>query len=337
MSGSVHSLHSRRSSGAAADPLLAGRTRSRDRLRLLAEAIEGEILPRLVAGYEEPARSGRNKPDPRRLGGGEFAGRAWSDLHLCLPDADPPTPAQEAARDLSFAATPQAAIDLATLVMRDDWPDDHGPGIVAHVAAAIAEKGLESVCLDLLAPAARHLGDLWSEDICSFTDVTIGLMRLQSALLAVTVPALGLASGADGRRTLLLAPLPGEQHTFGLTMVAGFFERAGWDVTLIAQGAAESGAPDRIEAAVRANWYGVVGLSAGSTVQLAGLPRFLPRLRAISRNPDLAIMLGGPIFVAQPELARELGADTTAANGAHAVQVAEELIAPRKAARTATG
>jgi methanogenic corrinoid protein MtbC1 len=36
-------------------------------------------------------------------------------------------------------------------------------------------------------------------------------------------------------------------------------------------------------------------------------------------------------------MARELGADTTAANGAHAVQVADDLIAPRKSARMATG
>ena len=327
MSGSVHSLHSRRSSSAEAEPLLAGRARSRDRLRLLAEAIEGEIVPRLVAGYEEPAGSNQGTPNRRKPRGGTAAA-----LHLCLPDADPPTPAQEAARDLAFAATPQAATDLAALVMRDGGPDDGAASIFAHIAAAIADQGLESVCLDLLAPAARHLGDLWCEDLCSFTDVTIGLMRLQSALLAVTVPPTGQASGSDGRRTLLLAPVPGQPHPFGLTMVAGFFERAGWDVTQISQGAGEA-----VEAAVRASWFGVVGLSAGSTVQLAGLTRLLPRLRAISRNPDLAIMLGGPIFVAQPELARELGADTTAANGAHAVQVAEELIAPRKAARVATG
>jgi methanogenic corrinoid protein MtbC1 len=296
-------------------------------LRLLAEAIEGEILPRLVAGYGEPARKSSEAELTPRTPSRAPAHRAAAEFHIDRPDANPPTPAQEAARDLAFAATPQAAIDLAALAMREGDPD-----IVAHVAAAIAEQGLESACLDLLAPAASHLGDLWSEDICSFTDVTIGLMRLQSTLIALTVPVPGLASGADGRRTLLLAPVAGNQHIFGLAMVAGFFERAGWEVTQISQGV-----PESVEAAVRTNWYGVVGLSAGSTPQLAGLARLLPRLRAVSRNPDLAIMLGGPLFAAQPELARELGADSTAANGAHAVQVAEELIAPRKAMRTATG
>ena len=314
MSGSVRSFYSESALGGV-PPQLAARTRSRDRLRLLAEAIEAEIVPRLVSGYEEPPQADRREA------------RAWTNCQICLPDADPPSPAQEAARDLAFSVTPQAAIDLAGLVLRQDVPD-----LVAHVATAVGAHGLQSVCLDLLAPAARHLGDLWCEDICSFADVTIGLMRLQSALLAVTVPAPGLASGADARRTVLLAPVPGDQHTFGLTMVAGFFERAGWTVTQDT-----NGAPESLEAAVRANWYGVIGLSAGSAVKLAGLTRLLPRLRAASRNPDLGIMLGGPVFVAQPELARDLGADTTAANGPHAVQVAEELIAPRKSTRVATG
>ena len=317
MSGSVRSLHSNRPNAVPDAPSLAVRTRSRDRLRLLAEAIEAEIVPRLVAGYEETVEADRN----------ESRSRAWAECQLCLPDSDPLTPAQEAARDLAFEATPQQAVDLAALVLRPDGPD-----VVALVTTAVAAQGLESVCLDLLAPAARHLGDLWCEDICSFTDVTIGLMRLQSALLAVTVPAPGLASGADGRRTILLAPVPGDQHSFGVTMVAGFFERAGWDVTQL-----NECAPESLEAAVRANWYGVVGLSAGSAARLGGLSRLLPRLRAFSRNPDLGIMLGGPIFVAQPELARDLGADTTAANGLHAVQLAEDLIAPRKSTRLATG
>jgi methanogenic corrinoid protein MtbC1 len=317
MSVSVRSLRSGRSNRAEEAPSQATRTRSRDRLRLLAEAIEGEIVPRLVAGYEETVEADYHRDRSRAL----------IECRLCLPDSDPPTPAQEAARDLAFEATPQPAIDLAAMVLRQDDPD-----VLAHVTAAVAAQGLESVCLDLLAPAARHLGDLWCEDISSFTDVTIGLMRLQSALIAVTVPAPGLASGADGRRTILLAPVPGEQHSFGLTMVAGFFERAGWEVTQV-----NECAPEALEAAVRATWYGVVGLSAGSAAKLGSLPRILPRLRAASRNPDLGIMLGGPVFVAGPELARQLGADATAANGAHAVQVAEDLIAPRKSARMATG
>jgi methanogenic corrinoid protein MtbC1 len=258
----------------------AAGARSRDRLRLLAEAIEAAIVPRLIAGHE---------------------------------------PAHGTGTDPASSAIPPAAIELALLALDEDAALSR-----AYIVDAVARLGLEPVCLTLLAPAARHLGDLWSEDICGFSDVTIGLMRLQSALLAVTVP-LGDSHTPSPRRTALLAPAPGDQHTFGLTMVAGFLERAGWSVTQL-----HDGSPESLELALRARWFGVLGLSAGSTVKLAALPGMLPRLRAVSRNPDLGVMIGGPLFVAQPELAFALGADCTAADGPHAVRAAEALIAPHR-------
>ena len=41
---------------------------------------------------------------------------------------------------------------------------------------------LELLFLRLLAPAARRLGELWEGDLCTFTDVTIGLSHLQQVL-----------------------------------------------------------------------------------------------------------------------------------------------------------
>ena len=325
MSGSVRVLKSGYTGHAGISPMLSAQARSRDRLRLLAEAIEAEIVPRLLHGHKAPrdAAPTRPKQDVRaqleawaesaQLGQAGQAGKAAAAVH-------------DQAFDLHFAGIPQGAIDLAILVLAED---DVAPRRV--VADAVAQHGLEAVCLDLLAPAARHLGELWNEDICTFTDVTIGLMRLQSALLAVTVPVAGLAGAASARRTALLAPAPGDQHSFGLTMVAGFLERAGWSVTQMGDGA-----PESIEAALRGSWFGVLGISAGSAVKLASLRRILPRLRAVSRNPDLGIMVGGPPCVADPGLARDIGADCTAADGPQTVKIAEALIAPRRTARVST-
>jgi methanogenic corrinoid protein MtbC1 len=278
-----------RKAGAPLEPAAAS-LRARDRLRVLAETIEAEIVPRLIAGYES--------------GHGHAA-------------VQPSGPAHDPAIDILFAPSTQEAIDLARMVLGDDealWR--------AAIEDAVGRLGLEAVCLDLLAPAARHLGDLWTEDICSFTDVTIGLMRLQSALLHITAP-MEAAGARSARHTVLLAPAPGDQHTFGLTMVAGFLERAGWAVTQLTDGSATA-----VEGALRTGWYGVLGLSAGSECKVSALPRMLPRLRAVARNPDMGIMVGGPLFVAKPGLATEIGADATAANGQEAVTAAESLIAP---------
>ncbi len=300
MSGSMQTVIGGHSSGKGA-ATMAG-ARARDRLRWLAEAIEAHIVPRLLAG--RPHAPGT--PDHQAK------------------------PAHHKEIDLPLAPITQDAVDLAGLALDTD---DTLAG--AYIMDAVARLGLEPVCLTLLAPAARHLGDLWDEDICSFTDVTIGLMRMQSALLAATVsdhPQPDRLTVVPARRTALLAPAPGDHHTFGLAMVAGFLERAGWAVMQL-----HDGSPDSLEATLRGSWFGVLGLSAGSEARLDMLPRMLPRLRAMSRNPDLGVMVGGPLFVAQPGLAAEIGADGTAIDGAHAVIAAEALIARRRGHRDATG
>ena len=61
------------------------------------------------------------------------------------------------------------------------------------------EVSVEKIYLDLLAPTARYLGELWDDDLCNFTDVTVGLGRLQRVLRELS-PALGRS--VEGRRAL---------------------------------------------------------------------------------------------------------------------------------------
>ncbi len=98
---------------------------------------------------------------------------------------------------------------------------------------AMLETGVapETLYLDLLTPAARKLGDMWTEDVCDFTEVTIGVWRLWNALRALSPAFLGpVPAKAPPAGRVLLVPLPGEQHSFGLSMVFDFFRRAGWSV-----------------------------------------------------------------------------------------------------------
>ena len=71
---------------------------------------------------------------------------------------------------------------------------------------------------------------MWSEDECDFSTVTVALGRLQRLLRELS-PAFGteIEYPANGRRALF-AQAPDEQHSFGLSMVAEFFRRQGWDV-----------------------------------------------------------------------------------------------------------
>ncbi len=180
---------------------------------------------------------------------------------------------------------------------------------------------VEMICVDLMAPTARRLGEYWLEDRCSFIDVTMGLGRLQRLLHSLSPSTPQISRRGPVRRALLM-PAMGEQHTFGLLIVAEFFLRAGWDVW----GGPLSTKSDPI-AMVRDDWFDVVGLSIGNDRSLKGAKKQIADLRAASLNPNLAILVGGAVLLENPDLAKEIGADATTADGRDAPLLAERLVA----------
>ena len=187
----------------------------------------------------------------------------------------------------------------------------------------LRERGVsvESLYIDLFGPIARRLGEMWEDDACDFSTVTVALGRLQRLLRELS-PAFGteVEHPANGRRALFVQPRD-EQHSFGLSMVAEFFRRGGWDVIGGVGGAVASPV-----AVVREEWVDVIGFSVGSDMRLPWLQETIAAVRAASRNSALGVLVGGPPFVARPELAEQLGADGTARNGKEAPLVAERLL-----------
>ena len=93
---------------------------------------------------------------------------------------------------------------------------------------------------------------------------------------------------------------------------------------------ADTGATaDDVVRTVAAEWFDVVGLSATSDTPPAPIASLIAEVRRASRNPRLFVMAGGRLFVDDPGLARELGADATAATAADALSIADEAVKPR--------
>ena len=201
-------------------------------------------------------------------------------------------------------------------------PDEN----VAHACIdAMRSSGIsvETIYTDLLAPVARYLGEMWNEDLCDFTEVTVGLGRLQQVLRELS-PAFGHSNtSASGNRVLLL-PGPGEQHTFGLVMVAEFFRRAGWDV---GGGPWEAGADPVVM--VQREWFDVVGFSLGNIDQLDDLAACIKSVRASALNKSICVIVGGPLFLANPEYVEYVNADAASTDGAQAPGLATRLLAAR--------
>jgi methanogenic corrinoid protein MtbC1 len=180
------------------------------------------------------------------------------------------------------------------------------------------------ICLDLLAPAARRLGELWVADECDFTQVTLGLWRLQQVQHDVaTCFRLDVHAHEHGRRALFCT-LPGDQHTFGVSMLADFFRHRHWDVRLDCPAH-----PSDTLAALQRESFDLLGVSLGSETRLDELGSWIARARRISRRRDLVVMVGGPLFAERADLAAGVGADAGACDAATALDVAEALLPVR--------
>jgi len=70
----------------------------------------------------------------------------------------------------------------------------------------------------------------------------------------------------------------------------------------------------------------VAGLTAGSAQMMESLMTTTKLIREQSLNSDIGIMVGGPVFTANPALAAEVGADAIASNAPAAFLIAQKLI-----------
>ena len=207
--------------------------------------------------------------------------------------------------------------DLAALVLAND------AAALRLRIDAMRREGvvMEAIFLRVLAPVARHLGEMWDADLCDFTQVTVGLWRLQQLMYELSPAFQSAGRSLNPLRRALLVPVPGSQHTLGLFMVAEFFRHGGWDVW-----GDPSASVDDLVLAVRAERFDIVGFSVGTESHLDQLSLCIAAIRRASCNRAIKIMVGGPAIAANPDLAGLVGADSTAVDAAQAVTLAERLI-----------
>ena len=162
----------------------------------------------------------------------------------------------------------------------------------------------DRIFLELIAPAARQLGQMWEQDLCDFTEVTCGLVRMHEITHRLGFEYQnGPQLGGDVQR-IMLASAPGSQHFLGMTIVSDFFRKAGWDVVIEI-----SLSEKELVHAVNNEWFDVIGISCATEAQLKTLPGLIRALKASSGNPEPGVLLGAPIFTVQQHDARSLGAD----------------------------
>lgn len=247
----------------------------------LTAVVECEIIPRLMLAHTSDVEQAA----PRGAGGGQIGPHVVNAFARLALDAD----------------------------------TDRMVGFVVELMAT--ERSLQAVYLDLLAPAARRLGEMWSDDEVAYCDVTIALGRLQHLIRLLGWKAPTDTLSPPSRQTVLFAPAPSEQHIFGLIMVEDHFRRAGWRTWLETQ--ADS---DSVTQIVAQHWFDVVGFSLSNASMARRLAALIRHARATSKNRDVFIMVGGYALVQDPMLFETLGADAAAMHGFQALTIAGESV-----------
>ncbi len=174
---------------------------------------------------------------------------------------------------------------------------------------ALAERAMargtsfDTLMLNMLAPAARRLNDLWLNDQVSFATVTLAMWRLRSLMRALgeatTKPPL-----TNPMHSILVSTLPSEQHDFGAAMVAEFFSQDGW----AAQHARPTTMAELVDH-IRATGPSLLGLSIGRTEALPHLRQTIAAIRRALRRRAPAIMVGGAALAIDPTIGTRCGAD----------------------------
>jgi hypothetical protein len=72
-----------------------------------------------------------------------------------------------------------AAAELARLVL---MRESVGAAEIVRIIYPHGEPRLERACLQLIAPAARRLGEIWERNECDFDQLLEGLSRLESVI-----------------------------------------------------------------------------------------------------------------------------------------------------------
>lgn len=220
--------------------------------------------------------------------------------------------AQHAAIEPAPIKVDARATELARLLIAIDADAAHA--LIADGHASAGSFALACTCL--FEPAARSLGDLWQDDVCSEFEVALGLGRLQTSirLLGAGVER----DPAPGSPVVLIAPQPGEVHLLGAALDAEVMWRAGWDVRPEFPRTDEA-----LQALVSNTWFDALALSLSASFwREHWLPRMtetIARARGASRNPKLIVSVGGRMFSESNGSAVQVGADLNCATALQCV------------------
>jgi len=171
------------------------------------------------------------------------------------------------------------------------------------------------IVLELIPEIAKKLGKQWEEDTLSFAEVSIGVSKLERAIHKLDY--LFQASQLEKRqnKSIVISSFPDSQHSLGTLILSNFFTHSGWQVYRPTNNSLHS-----IIHEIEAKHHDVLGISISTYEQLQQLPSLIQLLKEKSNNPQIIVLIGGPLYNKAPEKFNHIQADVKAFTPEESVQ-----------------
>jgi MerR family transcriptional regulator, light-induced transcriptional regulator len=197
---------------------------------------------------------------------------------------------------------------------------DHHVAEAAIMVLALRGVSRRDILLHLFTPVAQRLHQAWLNDDVTFADVTLAVSRMQRLLGSSAMPQAPVCAASISGK-ILIAQLPGDNHSLGPAIFEDFFRSALWETARLAP----LSDPELVDH-VRRESFDVLALSVSRNCSLSSLALLIRRVRRESTNPRLVVMVGGQPLADNPGIWKRTGADATAPDAASAVIIANTLL-----------
>ena len=178
---------------------------------------------------------------------------------------------------------------------------------------------IDYIVLELIPEIARKLGKQWEDDSLSFADVSIGVNRLERVIYKLDYLFQANQLDRQQNKAIFIAGFPGSQHTLGSLIFANFLTYSGWQVHRPHQANIDS-----MVYGVSSKTLQAIAISVSTNEQLEQLPSLINLLRQKSQNPEIIVLIGGPLYNKAPEAFDHIQAEVKACSPEESVQKLEQ-------------
>ena len=177
---------------------------------------------------------------------------------------------------------------------------------------------IDYIVLELIPEIARQLGKQWEDDTLTFAEVSIGTNKLERAIYKLDYLFQANQLERQQNKSIFISACPGSQHSLGALIFSNFLTFSGWQVHR-----PEKVNIDSIVHGVESRIHQALAISVSTNEQLEELPSLIDLLKQKSKNPEIIVLIGGPLYNKAPDAFIHIQADVKAFSPEESVQKLE--------------